>query len=271
MKAVQRIQSLNNPELKRLKRLQRVESGRKEFLIEGTHLLEEAVATAWPLCSIYYTDRWAQENLSLIHRTSRDTDKYVVDPSWIRHAVTTDNPDGVVGIGSLMGVNQTGQSDELSSDISDWSLVLAGDGIQDPGNAGALLRTLVGLGGNRLYLSPDSVSPVHPKFLRSTAGQWFRRPPRVSSIKDLAKHAIRIGVQVLVADMGGESIADIDLRKPTVFVLGSEGRGVSPEIKKVAERVCGIPMAVGVESFNVATTGAILLYEAQRQRFSQNS
>jgi TrmH family RNA methyltransferase len=71
--------------------------------------------------------------------------------------------------------------------------------------------------------------------------------------------------------MGGESIADIDLRKPTVFLLGSEGRGVSPEIKKVAERFCGIPMAVGVESLNVATTGAILLYEAQRQRFSQKS
>jgi TrmH family RNA methyltransferase len=271
MKAVQRIQSLSNPELRRLKRLQRVESSQKEFLIEGTHLLEEAIATAWPLCSIYYTDSWAQENPELIQRIDGDIDRYMVDARWLRHAVTTDNPDGVVAIGSLKGLSQSRFSDELSGDISDWSLVLVADGIQDPGNAGTLLRTLVGLGGNRLYLSPDSVSPVHPKFLRSTAGQWFRRPPFVSSIRDLAKHAMRLGAQVLVADMGGESIANIDLRKPTVFVLGSEGRGISSETKKVADRVCGIPMSVGVESFNVATTGAILLYEAQRQRNSPKS
>ena len=269
MKVVQRIQSLSNPQLRRLKKLHKVQSDQQEFLIEGTHAIAEAIATQWPLISIYYTERWSHENSGLIKQVSNQTDKYWVDAVWLRQAATTENPDGVVAIANMDNENLSGKVLRLSNDIRDWSLVLMADGIQDPGNAGTLLRTLIGLGGNYLYLSPDSVSPVHPKFLRSTAGQWFRAPPKVSSVEDLAVHAKHLGAQVLVADMAGEAVSDIDLRKPTVFVLGSEGRGIRPAVRKIADKTCAIPMSAGVESLNVATTGAILLYEAQRQRLSK--
>jgi TrmH family RNA methyltransferase len=75
-----------------------------------------------------------------------------------------------------------------------------------------------------------------------------------------------MGARVIVADMHGQSIGDLDLKQPTLLVLGAEGRGVSPKIKDMADHVCSIPMAAGVESLNVAIVGTILLYEARRQR-----
>lgn len=263
---VQRIQSLSNPQLKRLKRLHSVESKHEEFLVEGTHLLTEALAVSWPLRGVYYTQQWAIENRLLIEQIDDDVEQYLVDFNWLKQAVTTQHPDGVVTIAHLdapVGVTGTGS---LSQEARDWSLVLATDGIQDPGNAGTLLRSVVGFGANRLYLSPDSVSPVHPKFLRSTAGQWFRSPPEVAQTKGLAEHAKRMGAKVIVADMKGKSLWDLDFARPTMFVVGAEGSGVRQEIRKLADEVCAIPMEPGVESLNVAIAGTILLYEAHRQR-----
>jgi len=149
---VQRIQSLSSPQLRRLKRLHRVESGQREFLIEGTHLLTEALTVHWPLSSLYYTEKWASENREFAKRVQDTVENYLVEPHWLKQAVTTQNPDGVVAIGKLEPKDHSRALDELSSDRSHWSLALATDGIQDPGNAGTLLRSLVGLGGNRLYL-----------------------------------------------------------------------------------------------------------------------
>lgn len=263
---VQRIQSLSSPQLRRLKRLQKVETGQREFLIEGTHLLAEALATRWPIVSVYYTENWGTGNRELIACLSGKVESYLVDLRWLKQSVTTQNPDGVVAIGSLEMESQSGRFDQMSIDQRDWSLVLATEGLQDPGNAGTLLRSLVGLGGNRLYLSPDSVSPVHPKFLRSTAGQWFRCPPLVVGMDKLMGHARSMGAKVVVSDMDGQPIWDLDLRQPTLFVLGAEGRGVSSRTKQMADSICSIPMVPGVESLNVGVVGTMLLYEAMRQR-----
>ena len=75
---VQRIQSLSNPQLKRLKRLHSVESKHEEFLVEGTHLLTEALAVSWPLRGVYYTQQWAIENRLLIERIKTETKPEII-------------------------------------------------------------------------------------------------------------------------------------------------------------------------------------------------
>lgn len=261
-----RISSLNNPQLRRLKRLHRVEPNAFEFLIEGTHLLTEAIQATWPLEGVFYTETWAMDHRALLEHMPAYLKQFLVDPQWIKQAATTNQPDGVVAIGSLTGTHEEIFEADVASDLAGSSLVLATDGIQDPGNAGTLLRSVVALGGNRMFLSPDSVSPVHPKFLRSTAGQWFRLPPKVSSIVDLAGQAKRRGVQVVIAQMNGEPIWNMDFTKPTMFIVGSEGRGVSQVARSLADTICSVPMAMGVESLNASVAGTILLYEAARQR-----
>ncbi|MFM8570262.1 MAG: TrmH family RNA methyltransferase [Pirellula sp.] len=266
MALVQRLQSLSNPQLKRLKRLHRVSQSQSEFLIEGTHLVTEALSAGWPLIAIFYTENWASDNRSLLQRVPDPTEQYSVDTRWLSQAATTQHPEGVVAIGSLETLHGTNGLSYSSLDKLNTSLVLAADGVQDPGNAGTLLRSVVALGADRMYLSPDSVSPVHPKFLRSTAGQWFRSPPQVASIQALAADAKRVGIRVVVADVQGESIESMDLRIPTMFIVGSEGQGVGGRTRELADAICTIPMARQVESLNVAIAGTILLYEAHRQR-----
>jgi TrmH family RNA methyltransferase len=75
-----------------------------------------------------------------------------------------------------------------------------------------------------------------------------------------------MGAKVIVADMKGKSVWDLDFARPTMFVVGAEGSGVRQEIRNLADEVCAIPMEPGVESLNVAVAGTILLYEAHRQR-----
>jgi TrmH family RNA methyltransferase len=73
-------------------------------------------------------------------------------------------------------------------------------------------------------------------------------------------------VQILAASANGKSFWEYDLTAPTIFLLGNEGAGLSSELRAEATDVIAIPMAKGVESLNVAVTGALLLFEAQRQR-----
>jgi len=263
---VQRIHSTSNPQLRRLKRLHKVDRDQSEFLVEGTHLLTEALVARWPLRGVFYTEQWVLTNGHIVSQIDDGVEQYLVDPQWLKQAVTTQQPDGVVGIGCCHATGIGGGRQGFSEHREDWSLVLAADGIQDPGNAGTLLRSVVGLGADRMYLSPDSVSPWHPKFLRSTAGQWFRSPPGVARVEQLADHAKRMGARVVVADMQGESICGLDLSSPTMFVVGSEGCGIRSATLKLADAVCSVPMVAGVESLNVAIAGTLLLYEAARQR-----
>ena len=261
-----RISSLNNPQLKRLKRLHRVDPNQAEFLIEGTHLISEAIQAAWPLAGVFYTELWATEHRALLDTMPAYLEQFIVDPQWLKLAATTQHPDGAVAIGNLTGLQGKIFGADVADDLAGSSLILATDGIQDPGNAGTLLRSVAALGGNRMFLSPDSVSPVHPKFLRSTAGQWFRLPPKVSSIVDLATEAKQVGVQIVVAQMNGEPIWNMDFTKPTMFIVGSEGQGIRESTRELADSICSVPMAMGVESLNASVAGTILLYEAARQR-----
>jgi TrmH family RNA methyltransferase len=224
----------------------------------------EALGTDWPIAGIFFTRNWWEKNQKLLASVTESTPQFEVDARWLAQAATTDHPDGVVGIARL----PESYDDHLSTELLDWSLTVAADAIQDPGNAGTLIRMTAAMGANRMFLSPDSVSPLHPKLLRSTAGLWFRSPPRVAALETLLPYARQRGVQILAAGQGGDAIWSFDLRKPTMFILGNEGAGIRPEIKKLTDAICTVPMARHVESLNVATAGTILLYEAMRQRES---
>ena len=257
-----RIHSLNNPQLKRLKRLHRVRSDQREFLLEGTHLVTEAIASKWRLEAIYMTDAWLATHPQHLEHVPEDVEQYAVDSRWLAQAATTEHPDGILAVARLV----QDKTPPFSEDPHNWRLTIALDGVQDPGNAGTILRVAVATGVDRVFLSPDSVNPIHPKFLRSTAGQWFRSPPRAVAMGELIPFAKRMGVRVLAASLQGDAIWNIDLTVPTLFLLGNEGSGVRPETQRLADGACTVPMVAGVESLNVATAGTILLYEAMRQR-----
>ncbi len=145
----------------------------------------------------------------------------------------------------------------------DVPLVLVLDGLQDPGNAGTLIRAAEAFGATGVMLTPGSVNPWNPKAIRASAGSAFRVPVLRDATPDvLAGRPVRLLATLPHAD----ATSLPDLASATVLVIGSEARGVSREWAAIAGAVT-IPTR-GVESLNAGIAGSILLYEAARQRMS---
>jgi TrmH family RNA methyltransferase len=138
------------------------------------------------------------------------------------------------------------------------------DGIQDPGNAGTIVRTAEAFSASGVMFLKGSVSPFNAKTLRASAGSLFR-VPFISSLEPaiaragILQHRMRLYAAMPQAtNQPGRPV----LKRPCALVIGSEGRGVSDEFREGAEPVA-IPTN-GVESLNASIAAAILLYEAFR-------
>jgi TrmH family RNA methyltransferase len=160
------------------------------------------------------------------------------------------------------------------------ALVVVLDGLQDPGNAGAILRAAEAFGATGAIFLKGTVSPYNPKTLRASAGSLFRVPYLHGVDAELARAALRQHRVALFAGVPASGVlashkgavrwlADVDLTVKCGLIVGNEGRGVGAELRSAALDV-SIP-TVGVESLNAAVAAAILLYEARRQRTLQKS
>jgi TrmH family RNA methyltransferase len=146
------------------------------------------------------------------------------------------------------------------------SLVVILDGIQDPGNAGAIVRVAEAFGASGCVFLKGTASAYHPKTLRASAGSLFRLPHAVGLDGAIVRAALDQRRLDLYAAMprGGLALGEADLRRRFAFVVGGEGRGVSEILRRGALDL-RIPVA-GVESLNVSVATGIILYEARRQR-----
>jgi len=145
-------------------------------------------------------------------------------------------------------------------------LVVVVDGLQDPGNAGAVVRAAEAFGATGVVFLKGAVSPFHPKTVRASAGSLFRLPFLTAVDTDLALAALRQRkVRLYAADPRGDRpLGGADLASPAALILGSESRGVTAALARTATRL-RIPTR-GVESLNAAVAAGVLLYEAARQR-----
>lgn len=254
------IVSTKNPLARQFRKLHQAKERRRQnvFLLEGTHLLQEACAVNYPLLQVAMTEAWCHNHGDLLGHLQRiATDIRLVSADVLKSMCTTVSPDGVVAIA---------QRKIRSADLSDAiSLGVALERLQDPGNLGTVIRTAAGAGCDRIWLTADSVDIDHPKVLRATAGQWFRLPMQTVATLESLKKLLTVQL-VATTPTAALDYWELDLRQPTVFLMGNEGAGLSQEAMDLATHEVKIPLAVGVESLNVAIATAILLYEARRQR-----
>ena len=148
------------------------------------------------------------------------------------------------------------------------SMIVVLDGLQDPGNAGAIARAAEAFGATGLIFVKGTVGPHHPKTLRASAGSLFRVPFVAGLDAPLVRAALRqhrLDIYAAMPWTGSQRLAeDVDFSRRCAIVIGSEGRGVSKELHGIAEDVA-IP-TFGVESLNAAVAASVLLYETRRQR-----
>ncbi len=162
-------------------------------------------------------------------------------------------------VGAILAAGEAGPSKPL---------VLLLDGVTDPHNLGALVRTAEVLGAHGVIIPDRKSAPVTGAVVKASAGATERmRIARVGNLLRTIDALRERGLRVLGAAADrGEALAAADLRGPTAFVLGSEGEGMREAVARRCDGLLRIPQRGVVASLNVSVAGAILLYEAARQR-----
>jgi TrmH family RNA methyltransferase len=141
--------------------------------------------------------------------------------------------------------------------------------VQDPGNAGAAVRSADGLGASGIVMIGATADPASPKALRGAMGSSFRVPVARGSLAKTLAAARSASVQILATTSPAPGTVDLhatDLTGPTLVLFGNEGAGLPAPLVAGADVRLSIGMRPGVNSFNVAVTTALVLYEARRQR-----
>lgn len=147
-------------------------------------------------------------------------------------------------------------------------LLVVLDGIEDPQNLGAVIRSAHALGAHGVVIPKDRAVGVTPAVAKASAGAVEHCPvARVTNLAQALERLKEAGVWTVATDADAEEpITGVDLTVPTALVIGSEGAGVRPLVRRTCDRVARIPMQGKVGSLNASASAAIALYEVLRQR-----
>ena len=272
------ISSRRNPLTKKLRSLSTRE-GRSEhqaILLEGTHLLEESLRTNYLPKEIIATNNWLKVHQSLLNKLPENIYIRKVTPEVLDFSLSTKNPDGVASVFPMNGLPKINKNPNF---------VLALDRLQDPGNMGSLFRTALAAEVEVLWLALGA-DPLSPKVLRSSAGAVLHMPYlRFGSSEDEAlelfaeklENAACSGYQVVATVLPDSYEGDsacpywqLDWGKPTVLVLGNEGKGVHHLIKSICKEWVTLPHSDAVESLNVASVAVPMLLERRRAKMTSD-
>ena len=145
--------------------------------------------------------------------------------------------------------------------------VLVVDGVQDPGNLGALCRTAHGLGAAGVLALPGTAELFAPKALRGSMGALWHLPALRCDDDVLIEWLEQQGIELWLSDMHGTPVSDVDARSGMVaLAVGNEGSGGRQALKEHASHLIGVPLVATAESLNVAVAAGILLYEVMHGR-----
>jgi TrmH family RNA methyltransferase len=253
------ITSRQNSRLKDIRRLRR--SKGDHALLEGPHLVGEAVAAGIGLETVLATPAWlaSPEGRALAPSLPSPLE---VAPELLDELTDADSPRGVLAVARLP------RSGSAALPVRAGGVYLFLDGLQDPGNLGALARVAEAVGAAALALSPGTVHPNHPRALRASAGSLLRLPVVVGAeAGDVDRRLAPVRPRWMALDpRGGAGLWAAPLDGTLVLALGAEGPGLSPELRERAALRLTIPVEPPVESLNATVAAALVLFEIRRRR-----
>jgi TrmH family RNA methyltransferase len=254
---MKQLSSKDNPQYKALVRLARSARTRREqslLVLDGVHLVESYLQ-AFGADTVQLFVKLSAADHPEVAALSARAPCTILQDTLFNEAAPVESPVGILAVAAIPRV-------ERNPDTSGFQVLL--DGIQDPGNLGAVLRSAAATGATAVHLSRSCADPWSPKALRGGMGAQFHLP--VQEHDDLNAAAAALNCRLVAATMDAtQSLFATDLRGPLGFVIGGEGAGISPGLlASVAERI-SIPMRAGIESLNVASAAAVIFYEWLRQ------
>ena len=255
------ITSRQHPIVKEFRELAR--GDRELMLLDGWHLLGEAASAQVAVEKIAICGPPSSAEQRIVDRLRRHGAQIVDVSGTVLNALSPVNaPTGVVASARRPAVADAAILQPAPA------LVLAAAGLQDPGNAGAIIRAAAAAGATGVVLDESSADPWGWKALRASMGSAFHLPVlRSKAVTRLIKEWKAAGLRIAATvPRGGTPMHNVDFTPPMAVLLGGEGSGLPDTLIAAADTRISIPMRGGIESLNAAVAAAVLLYEAQRQR-----
>lgn len=259
---MQVISSKDNELVKKVKKLKEKKYRDEEnaFIVEGIKMVEEAIDESAEIQLIVICEECINNGTlskEIMYKIAKNECIYVTEKIF---NLLTDvkTPQGILAV-----ISKKGKSTEIdySKDI-----IIALDGIQDPGNLGTILRTVDSANLGQIIISKNCADCYNTKVVRSTMGAIFRlniieAEDLVETLKKMQKNKFEVMVTALDTN---NNIYDIEY-KNKVIVIGNEANGVSKEVQNIADRKVKIPMLGKTESLNAAVATSIMIYEYVRR------
>lgn len=224
------------------------------FLVQGELSVRELLGSGWPVEALFATETMA--------RTLGLRDVEILPAHELDRLGTLESGNEIVAVVSK-------PVHAPFAPMAEGELVIALDGIADPGNLGTVLRIADWFGVRRVLCSPDCVDEFNPKCVQASMGGILRvavyRDDLVRKLPELRS----TGSTIYLASMEGVSVFDVRLRTPAVLVMGSESHGVSKAIRDLDSELISVPRLGGAESLNVAMATSALCMEFTRQRLAR--
>lgn len=255
---MQIISSKENEIIKNVKKLKekKYRDLENKFIVEGIKLVEEAINEEADIKLIVICEECLNDGIisqELRYKIATYECIYVTEKIFDLLS-DVKSPQGILAV---IGKKNANHHIDYTQDI-----IIALDGIQDPGNLGTILRTVDSANLNQIIISKNSADCYNPKVVRSTMGAIYRvNMIEVENLEEVLKQMQKNDFEVVVTALDTKnSIYDIEY-KNKVIVIGNEANGVSKEVQKLADKKVTIPMLGKTESLNASVAASIMIYE----------
>lgn len=235
----------------------RQEEGR--FLLEGVHLISEALSAQWKVECVMVTSEFAAnpEHATLLRGASEQTDVCTISDTELKKLSDTVTAQGIIAVAEIKSYSLS----DFWPTLPKRCLLVALEDVSDPGNLGSILRTCDWFGVDGVFIDRKSVDLYNPKVVRATMGSLFHLPVLHDiDLEDMMHRAKATQVQVIATALDGGNLFDNSERAERRIVLfGNEARGISDSVKGAADQVITIPRFGRAESLNVAVACGVVL------------
>ncbi|MFA1821240.1 TrmH family RNA methyltransferase [Virgibacillus oceani] len=240
------ITSVRNEKVKAWKKLHKRKDRMKTntFLIEGFHLLEEAMNSNWVIREVI-----VQHDVILPDRINQLPTAEVSEHVF-NGISQTKTPQGIAAVVEMK-----------ETQAMEGKFVLLIDAVQDPGNLGTIIRTADAFGVAGVILGMDTVDVYNEKVIRATQGSLFHIPIRQNDLKEEITKLQHNDVKVWATALkGAMQFNNLEVPEKTALLIGNEGAGVKEELLEAADEIVNIPISGKAESLNVSVATGILMY-----------
>lgn len=240
-----------------------------EFTIEGRNAVIEAFRSGKTIDKLYVLDGCKDGPIMTIIREAKKTDTIIkyVDREILDRLSKTGHHQGVVANAAAYDYAEVEDILNAAKEKGEPPFIFILDGIEDPHNLGAIIRTANLAGAHGVIIPKRRAVGLTATVAKTSAGALNYTPvAKVTNLSATIEDLKKEGLWFVCADMGGETMYNLNLTGPIGLVIGNEGEGVSRLVKEKCDYVASIPMKGNIDSLNASVAAGVLAYEIVRQR-----